>query len=100
MLKTCLHNSFEVIMRYLLTFLMLLLISAIAAAQEATPEGWEVVQRCVGEPTTPPEGWNYEGTILLWGNYGIHAIQVDWDVPRVVAFIRDQTIFGGAGLSP
>lgn len=87
-------------MRYLLTFLMLLLISAIAAAQEATPEGWEVVQRCVGEPTTPPEGWNYEGTILLWGNYGIHAIQVDWDVPRVVAFIRDQTIFGGAGLSP
>src|SRR5690606_28022531 len=99
MLKTCLRNPFEVIMRYLLTFLTLLLISASTAAQEATPEispqGWEVVQRCITAPSEPPEGWTFEGTIFTYRG-SVHGFRADLPSPYYIAFGSD-TEFGGAG---
>ncbi|HLU11821.1 MAG TPA: hypothetical protein VK003_19260, partial [Oceanobacillus sp.] len=82
-------------MRYLLTFLTLLLISASAAAQDATPEGWEVVQRCITAPSEPPEGWTFEGTIFTYRG-SVHGFRADLPSPYYIAFGSD-TEFGGAG---
>lgn len=71
----------------------------LVAAQEDT--GWPIEQRCVGEPTAPPEGWTFDGTILLKGHYGIHAVRADLDTPYVAAFIDQyQLALGGERLSP
>jgi hypothetical protein len=72
-------------------------------AQEATPEaeGWPVVQRCIEQATEPPEDWPFEGTILMYGDYGIHAYQAGWETTRVVSFIPDNFLLPlPAGLSP
>jgi hypothetical protein len=75
------------------------------AAQDDDTSGWPVAQRCVGEPTAPPAGWTFEGTILMTGYAGIHAVQADWETPRVVVFLNrdwgesDSDLPGGA-LSP
>lgn len=72
----------------LLPALLCLLFALIpAAAQESGDVGWPVVERCVGEPTTPPKGWTFEGTILLRGYAGIHGVNAEWETPRVMAFI-------------
>lgn len=67
-------------------------------AQDA---GWPVETRCVGEPTAPPERWTFDGTILLYGPYGIHGLKADWDTTHVLAFTGGYRIlhFNG-GLSP
>lgn len=87
-------------MRSLLTLLALLLISASAAAQEATPEtspeGWEVVQRCITAPSEPPEGWTFEGTIFTYRSDGIRGFKADVSSPYLIAFQSDNE-FGGAG---
>lgn len=73
------------------------------SAQEATetPDtGWPVERRCVGQPTTPPDGWTFDGAILMRGYAGIHALQADWETLRVVASFDRGAIDGGAGLSP
>jgi hypothetical protein len=57
-------------------------------AQDAVSTGWPVEERCVGEPTKPPEGWTFPGAILMTGHYGIHAVSADVPTPYVVAFIR------------
>lgn len=92
-------------MRYLLAFLTLLLISASAAAQEATPEaapeGWQVVERCVDEPTTPPEGWSWEGVIFtLTRGDGLHALRADVETPYYVAFDSQSEFAVSGALSP
>ncbi len=71
-------------------------------AQEATDTldaGWPVEERCVGKPTKAPKGWKYEGTILMTGYAGIHGVNVKWDTPRVLVFLGENDIWGGA-LSP
>lgn len=90
----------------LLFILMLTLIlpPLILSAQESTPEatsspdteGWPIVQRCVGEPITPPDNWTYDGTILMTGWAGLHAMNSNREVPYIVA---PHSIPGGA-LSP
>jgi hypothetical protein len=58
-------------------------------AQEATeeaPQGWPVVERCVGEPIHPPDDWSFEGTILATGWAGIHGINAEWETPFVATF--------------
>jgi WD40 repeat protein len=89
-------------MKRILLFSLLVLTFSTTAAQDDDTSGWPVEQRCVGAPTTPPEGWTFEGTILMTGYAGIHAIQADWETPHIATFIRpDQTRMGlPPGLSP
>lgn len=85
---------------------LLLISSSAAHAQETTAnEGWPVVERCIGEPTTPPEGWSFEGTILYIGTYGIHGIRSEWSTSHVLAFTNIATAgrhmyLGTGNLSP
>jgi hypothetical protein len=69
--------------------LMLSFLGLRLLAQEATeeaPQGWPIVERCVGEPISPPDDWSFEGTILATGWAGIHGINAEWDTPFVIAF--------------
>lgn len=91
-------------MRHLFVlFATLLLLSiSIVHAQEATatPDTlWPVVEQCMGAPTKPPQDWSYDGTILMTGYAGIHGVNTKWDTPRVLVFLGEKDIFGGA-LSP
>ena len=81
----------------LLFFLMLTLIlpPLILSAQESTPEatsqpdteGWPIVQRCVGEPTTPPDEWTYDGTIFTYTqDQGVRALRADQPTTYFIAF--------------
>jgi hypothetical protein len=65
-------------------------------AQEITDTGWPIEERCLGEPTPPPDDWTFPGAILIKGYAGIHAVQAEWETPRVVA---NEYLQGGA-LSP
>ena len=71
-------------------------------AQEAadTDIGWPIEQQCAGQPTPPPEGWTFEGTIFTRGGDGVHAVRADMATPYYIAFQSD-TEFGAMGaLSP
>jgi hypothetical protein len=80
----------KIIMKFrALPLLLLGFLSLRLFAQEATEEasqGWPIVERCVGEPTTPPADWSFEGTILATGWAGIHGINAGWETARVLAF--------------
>jgi hypothetical protein len=90
-------------MRSLFSLIALLVVS-IAVAQEETPiitpgEGWKLEERCVGNATTPPDNWTFDGTILMTGNYGLHGVSAAFDTPYVVAFFDTQRVVDTA-LSP
>lgn len=71
--------------------LCLVMFTRMTSAQNDAPDTFPVEQRCISEPTQPPDGWTYPGMILMSGYAGIHAMQADWDTPRVVAsFSWDQ----------
>lgn len=83
----------------LATLLCLLMIGVPVYAQEATAEpdtNWQVIEQCVGEPTQPPEGWSYDGTILMTGYAGIHGVNAAWDTPHVLTQLSDSDVWGGA----
>lgn len=89
----------------LIISLCLLLFPILTFASEAdeTFPVWEIEQRCLPPITLPPDGWRYSGTLLMSGYGGIHAIQHDWETPRIMA--RDyQDEYGvqleGGQLSP
>lgn len=85
------------------TVFILLVFGQIASAQETSEdaiEGWEIVERCVGDPITSPDDWTFDGTILASGWAGVHGINADWDVPRVLAFRSNWVRFAGADISP
>ncbi len=72
---------------FLMPIMLLLCIVAPLSAQDATSDtGWPIEQRCVGDPTPPPDDWTYDGTILYQGEYGIHGLRSDWPTSRVLAF--------------
>jgi hypothetical protein len=88
--------------RLLLTLTIFLLIALphAASAQDGdTVSGWPVVERCV-TPTVRPDGWTFDGTILLEGYAGIHGVNDAWPTPRVLVFLSDPIMAGDAGLSP
>jgi|GEM_PF-6651630 len=88
-------------MRRLLILLLLLLTVSITQAQtDTTGDSWEIIERCIEEPTTPPDDWSYDGTIIMWGHFGLHGIHADWDTPRILAFLPDNAINNGSSLSP
>jgi hypothetical protein len=79
--------------------LCLLVALSPASAQETESSGWPVEERCVGEPTEPPDGWTFPGAILMTGHYGIHAVSADVETPYVAVFLGRRDVPGGA-LSP
>ncbi len=90
-------------MKWLMLFIVLCLAVPQAVYAQGDPELeiWPVEQRCIGEPVAAPEGWAFEGAILLTGPSGIHAIEAEWETPRVVAPLDwERTPDHGAGLSP
>ena len=74
--------------RLLLIALMIVLsLNASTVSGDDDPETpWPFEERCIAEPTLPPEDWTYSGTLLMAGYAGIHAMQADWDTSRVEAF--------------
>jgi hypothetical protein len=82
----------------------LVLAAHVISAQDEAPESFLVEQRCIDAPTQPPDGWTYPGMILMSGYAGIHAMQADWETPRVVAQFsldeRGNTAIHGGQLSP
>lgn len=87
--------------RLLIPVILLLFVLpyATAAQDDEPPSGWPIVERCV-TPTVRPDGWTFEGTILLTGYAGIHGVNDAWPTPRVLVFLGNNTVPGGAGLSP
>ncbi len=68
------------------------LTTLITAQQEPIPdiqEGWDFKQICISEPTTPPEEWTFDGTILINGTYGVHGYRSEWDTTQVLAFTKN-----------
>jgi hypothetical protein len=88
------------VLRIFPVLLYLFILFSPAAARDAEDTGWPVEERCVGEPTKPPEGWTFPGAILMTGHYGIHAISADFQKPYVVAFIYPPTLYGIKSESP
>ncbi|MEM9950586.1 MAG: hypothetical protein AAF846_03215 [Chloroflexota bacterium] len=79
--------------RFILMLVLLSLPVVISQSQETSDTGWEIIERCVGDPITPPDGWTFDGTILATGWVGIHGINADWDTPRVQLFRDDWALF-------
>lgn len=65
--------------------LCLLAFTNAISAQPDEPDTFPIEQRCIDAPTQPPDDWTYPGMILMSGYAGIHAMQADWETPRVVA---------------
>jgi hypothetical protein len=60
--------------------------------------GWPVEQRCLGEPTAPPEGWTFEGTIFTQNYEGIRGVNSRIKTPYFIIF--DDGFAYGASASP
>src|SRR4051794_21916875 len=73
--------------RLCLLLLLTLMISAGVSAQ-AEDNAWPIVQRCFGDATPPPQGWAFDGTLLMTGHYGLHGFHQGWDTPQVLVFSR------------
>lgn len=80
-------------MRRLILILLLFAVSIAEAQTDSTNNGWEIVERCVGEPTAPPDDWSFEGYFAFYNEDGIHAIRHELATPYYIAFSRpDQFI--------
>lgn len=85
--------------RHTLVLVLLLFSSTFALAQD-TDAGWDIKQQCVTNETIPPDNWSFDGTILLEGHFGIHAINANFDTPYVVSFIDWSESLSVIDLSP
>jgi hypothetical protein len=87
-------------MRITLICCLLLLTFTLVHAQESTPEpadGWTIEQRCVAEPTTPPDDWSFDGTIFTRGtDNNIRGLHADLDSPYIIAFSGSDFTTAGA----
>ncbi len=83
-----------------LAVLMLLVeIIGAAVAQDSTDTaGWPVEERCVGEPTAPPEGWAWEGIIFTHDYPVIRALNPAFETPYIIIF--DNLFITASSLSP
>lgn len=78
--------------------LLIILLTSAGYTANATDEGWEVVERCFGEATAPPEGWTFDGTLLLTSIGRLHAYRQEWETPRILVF--DDGLPSHGALSP
>ena len=87
-------------MRFLALSLLFFTITFVIHAQSEETETWPIVERCVSEPTTPPDDWFFEGYIAFYNKDGIHAIRHDLDTPYYLAFNRPDQFVQYASFSP
>ncbi|MEP7292436.1 MAG: hypothetical protein ABI835_11670, partial [Chloroflexota bacterium] len=66
--------------------LFLILFLGVGYTARAADEGWEIVEHCFGEATEPPEGWTFDGTMLLTSTGRLHAYRQEWETPRILVF--------------
>lgn len=88
-------------MRYL-TFIPILFalfsIAPLAAQDTPSQTGWPIEQHCVGDPTSPPADWTYDGTIFVQGQQGIRALDDYYKTPYFTLF--ESPFIYAAALSP
>jgi WD40 repeat protein len=73
------------------------------AQEETEPQGWEVIERCVGElpyPTVPRGRWDFEGVIITGNRDGIRAIRTDFDTSYFIALASDNSFVFAGQFSP
>lgn len=88
-------------MRRLIVILLLFAVSSIQAQDDSASDGWEIVERCISEPTAPPDDWSYEGIIFLRSDRAIHGMTAHIPTPYIIAYNDPNGIFGLSGaLSP
>lgn len=90
-------------LRLVYALILLLLAANVVFADDDPTTPWPIDERCIGYPIQPPDGWTYPGTLLMSGYAGIHAMQADWETPRVVAFFDSGELgepLEGGQLSP
>lgn len=75
-------------MRRLIAILLLFVVSIAQAHTDSADDAWEIVERCIGEPTTPPIDWSYDGTIIMSGYAGLHGMNANWETPHILVFDR------------
>ena len=64
-------------------------------------EGWAIEERCLPEPTTIlPDGWSFEGTLILTSQYKIHTYRQEWETPRIIVQNTYPDIPNNGALSP
>jgi len=82
----------------LISILFLLFTVTPLAVQDTIPApGWPVEQRCLGDPTPPPDGWTYDGTIFAYkAGEGVRGLRADLSTPYHVTYEGD-SIFNSAG---
>lgn len=82
---------------------MLVLATSLVQADDDPETPWPIEERCAPAPTQPPAGWMLEGMLLMSGYGGIHAIQANWETPRIVASFYASRLgipINGGQLSP
>lgn len=69
-----------------LIFVLALMLTAVSLVQaDDDPETpWPIEERCLPAPTQPPEGWTFEGELLVDGWAGIHGVNAELEAPYVV----------------
>lgn len=92
-------------MKRQIIFLFALILIAVTTvfADDDPQTPFPVEEQCVVDVSPASDDWTYSGTLLMSGYAGIHAMQSDWDTPRVVAsFYRDDVgePLNGGQLSP
>lgn len=75
--------------------LLLFLIPSLAVQGSDSSAPWPVIERCL-TPSPRPESWSFNGTILLTGYAGIHGVNDAWATPRVLLFLGENNLPGGA----
>ncbi|GAB5494000.1 MAG: hypothetical protein Phog2KO_42150 [Phototrophicaceae bacterium] len=74
-------------MRRMIALLLLIMtISSVQAQSTSDSDGWEIVENCISEPTTPPDDWSYEGIIFMFSDVGIHGLNYNIQTPYVIAY--------------
>lgn len=91
-------------MKKLLFGLLLITFTLVQVSADDDPlTPWPIEEHCINEPIQPPKDWSYSGTLLMTGYAGIHAVQSDWETPRIEAFFSTDALgypLEGGQLSP
>lgn len=89
--------------RFVLLIISLSIFITASLAQENSEIPFPIEEECVTDIVQPSDNWTYQGTLLMSGYAGIHAMQEDWGTPRITAFFNSNELgepHEGGQLSP
>lgn len=87
-------------MRFLALSVLFFTITFAIHAQSEEVETWPIVERCVSEPTTPPDDWSFEGIIFLHSPRAVHGINANVPTPYIIAYNSIRTFAYNGAISP